>query len=300
MELASRQHGVVATRQLQMLGYNRASAARAAKVGRLHRVHRGVYAVGHTDLSWNGRCMAAVLACAPAVASHWSAAWLWGLAQYRPSSFDLIVPSRRGHRRRDFFVHYAPLAREDVADADGIPATSFERTFLDLAARWPESLPKLLERAEEAEDEEGRRRFDLRGFESLLARTPSHRGYAPLAKALRLYRPDPALTRSGLERRFRALVRRAGLPLPAANYVIGRFEIDAYWEAEQFGVELDVFATHGSRLAFERDRERADELLASGVEIVRITDIRLEREPEAVMSRVAAHLERRRRTGGFN
>ena len=240
--------------------------------------------------------MAAVLACAPAVASHWSAAWLWGLAQYRPSNFDLIVPSRRGHRRHEFFVHYSPLAPEDVAVADGIPVTSFERTHLDLAARWPRSLPKTLERAEKAEDDDGRKLFDLRRFESLLARSPHHPGHTRLSKALRLYRPDPAVTRSGLERDFRSLLRASSLPLPSPNVFVGRYELDCYWPMERFCVELDVFATHGSRRSFEADREREDDLMLEGIEVMRVTDVRLEREPEAVIARVAEHLERRRRT----
>src|SRR5690348_5321583 len=99
--VAAEQHGVVSARQLESFGYARSTIADLAKAGRLHRIHRGVYAVGHTDLSWHGHCMAAVLARAPAVASHWSAAWLWGLPQRRPALFHLTAPSRR-HRRRDF------------------------------------------------------------------------------------------------------------------------------------------------------------------------------------------------------
>jgi very-short-patch-repair endonuclease len=297
--LATAQHGVVSTRQLKTLGYTRSSASKANGVGRLHRLHRGVYAVGHTDLTHKGRVMAAVLACTPAVASHWTAGWLWGLFQTN-SSIHLTAASRR-HRRADFVVHYAPLEPEDVCSEDGIPTTSLARTVLDLAPLVErERLARVLQRAEELEDDDGRRLFDRRDFESLLARTDGHRGHARLAKALRLYRPDPAVTRSDLERDFRALVRRAGLPLPASNYAVGPYEIDAYWEAERFGVELDVFATHGSRLSFERDRERADDLLAKGIEITRVTDIRLEREPDQVMERLREHLARRRRAPAFN
>ncbi|MGE0066100.1 MAG: hypothetical protein AB7T48_02000 [Solirubrobacterales bacterium] len=60
-------------------------------------------------------------------------------------------------------------------------------------------------------------------------------------------------------------------------------------------VELDVFETHGTHVAFERDRERQDDLLAIGIEMVRVTGPRLKREPQAVVRRVAEHLERRRR-----
>lgn len=299
MDLATAQHGVVSTRQLKTLGYGRNSAAKAARVGRLHRIHRGVYAVGHTDLTWRGRCMAAVLACLPAVVSHWTAGWLWGLFQ-TSSTLHLIIPTAR-RPRRPFQLHVGSLMDQDAIEVDAIPVTSLARTILDLAPLVDEErLAQLLKRAEELEDEEGRRLFDLRDFETLLARPSRHPGRARLSKALRLYRPDLSVTRSGLERRFRTFVRRAGLPLPASNYVVGPYEIDAYWEAERFGVELDVFATHGSRLSFERDRERADDLLAMGVEIIRVTEVRLEREPDEVMERLREHLARRRRTLAFN
>jgi very-short-patch-repair endonuclease len=279
-DLATKQHGVVSTRQLKVLGYNRASAARAARVGRLQRLHRGVYAVGHEKLSWEGRCMAAVLACAPAVASHWTAAWLLGLARYRPSSFDLTVPSRRGHRRWDFFVHYAALADEHLAQADGIPVTCLERTHLDIAARWPDALPKLLERSEKSN------RFDLRKFESLLDRTSGHPGHGSLKKALRAYRPEPVLLRSNLERDFRDLLRDSSLPIPSHNFIVGPYELDCYWPQHHFCVELDTFGTHGSRRSFEEDRIRQRELRKLGVEVERVTDLQLEREPEQVLAAV--------------
>jgi very-short-patch-repair endonuclease len=297
--LAAAQHGVVSAAQLERLGYTRSGVGRHAASGRLHRVHRGVYAVGHTELTHHGQVMAAVLVAAPAVASHWTAGWLLGLFRTN-SAIHLTAPTRR-HRRAEFRVHYSDLATEDAGVFNGIPATSLARTILDLTPLVDaERLARLLQRAEELEDDEGRKLFDLRDFELLLAGTNGHPGHARLATALRLYRPDPVVTRSGLERRFRALVRRAGLPSPATNYVVGPFEIDAYWEAERFGVELDVFATHGSRLSFERDRERADELLAMGVEITRVTDVRLGREPDQVMTRLGEHLARRRRTAAFN
>jgi very-short-patch-repair endonuclease len=90
------------------------------------------------------------------------------------------------------------------------------------------------------------------------------------------------------------LIRAASLPLPSQNVNLGPYELDCYWEAERFCVELDVYATHGSRRSFEADREREDDLLLLGVELIRVTDVRLGREPDAVLARVAAHLERRR------
>ena len=294
-DLATAQHGVVSTRQLKLLGYTRSSAAKAAKAGRLHRIHRGVYAVGHTDLTWKGNCMAAVLACVPAVASHWTAARVWGLVQSN-STFHLTVPSER-RAKKGFVLHFARLHREDVATEAGIPVTSLARTLLDLAPLVdPGRLARLLEAAEKLEDDEGRKPFDLREFASLLARSSHHPGYGPLRRALRLYRPELAVLRSNLERDFRALLRASSLPLPSHNVNVGAYELDCYWSEHRFCVELDVFATHGSRRSFETDREREDDLLLAGIEVMRVTDVRLEREPDAVIERLRSHLERRRRT----
>lgn len=288
LELATAQHGVVSTRQLAGIGYTRSSASKAHGVGRLRRVHRGVYAVGHVKLSWEGRCFAALLACAPSVASHLSAGWLWGLLRYRPTTFHLTAPTKR-RSKPGIAVHSSVLAEGDLAVVGNLPLTALPRTILDLASLLSETaLERMLERAEE------HRRFDLGAFDELLGRTAGHPGHGALRRALDIYRPESAFTRSGLERRFLELVRRAGLPEPSMNYVVGGFELDAYWEAERFVVELDVYETHGSHAAFERDRIRQEDLLLLGIGMTRVTGPRLEREPRKVMARIATLLEQRR------
>lgn len=236
--------------------------------------------------------MAAVLANEPAVASHKTAAWIWGLRRSRPEGIHLTAPTRR-HRRKPIVVHFARLAPEDHAVVDGIPVTSVARTMLDLAPSEPtRRLHQMIERAEE------RGSFDLRRFDRLLARAGGHPGRVKLRYALDTFKPESATLRSDLEKRFRRLVLAAGLPTPQTNVVVEGFELDCYWEAEGFAVELDVYATHGSRLSFEADRERADDLLLAGIEMIRVTGKRLDREPRETIARVAAHLERRRRTIG--
>lgn len=283
---------MVSARQLGGLGYPRKTISRWEMDGKLHRIYRGVYAVGHEALTWEGRCIAAVLANAPAVASHKTAAWIWELRRWRPGRFDLTAPTRR-HRREPIVVHFARLAPEDHAVVEGIPVTSLARTMLDLAPdEATKNLHQMMDRAEE------RKTFDLRHFDRLLGRAGGHPGRVKLRHALDTFKPEHAVLRSDLERRFRDLVIAAGLPTPQTNVFVEGYELDAYWEAEGFVVELDVYATHGSRSSFEADRERQDDLLLAGIELIRVTGVRLDREPRETIARVAAHLERRRRAGG--
>ena len=288
-DLAKKQDGVVSIRQLRALGYSHRAVERATNASRLHRIHQGVYAVGHTGLSLRGACLAAVLACGPgALLSHWSAAWLWGLLRTRPVPVHvttpiprkLHVPVRRHHSRT--------LTDEDRAVADGIPVTSVARPALALAARnRHERLDRLLQRAEELN------LFDLPAFESVLARNRGHRGNKPLRRAIVLYKPPP-FTRSGFERRFLRLLAENGFERPATGFNVAGYELDVYWPELRFGVELDVFATHGTRRSFERDRERREDLKLAGVEMTQITDIRVDREPRAVMGRLGQLLAQRR------
>ncbi|HWN73235.1 MAG TPA: hypothetical protein VNN15_05460, partial [Solirubrobacterales bacterium] len=78
------------------------------------------------------------------------------------------------------------------------------------------------------------------------------------------------------------------------NFYVAQYELDAYWPDLRFAVELDLFETHGTRAAFERDRRRQEELKLLGIEMIRITAPRLRREPEAVIGNLKTLLDRRR------
>jgi predicted transcriptional regulator of viral defense system len=291
--LAARQHGVVSIRQLERLGFWPTTVNREVAAGRLHRLHRGVYAVGHKRITWHGHCLAAVLANSPSVASHFTAGWLWGLLLYRPGGkFHLTTPNQR-HRKRDFVLHRAALAAEDQALVEMIPVTSLARTQLDLAAEVDVArICRFLARSEKEQT------LDLRALESVLDRCGHHPGRGTLRTALDVYTPDLTTTRSSVERRFRDLAVKAGLPPPSMNYVIAGYELDAYWPDERFAVELEVYETHGDRASFEADPVRHEELLLIGIESIRVTGSRLEREPATVIERVRTLLGRRRPRGG--
>jgi hypothetical protein len=207
-----------------------------------------------------------------------------------PIHVSTPIPRRM---RPGLLIHRSrPFSDEDAARRAGIPVTSVARTALDLAARVRfRSLQRFLQSAER----EGL--FDLPRFESVLDRNRGHRGRRPLRLAMALYEPPP-FTRSELERRFLELVSAAGLPRPVAGFVELQYELDVYWPQLRFAIELDVFETHGTRLSFEEDRLRHEELKLAGVEIVRITGPRLDREPRRVMERIHHLLAARARELG--
>src|SRR5437868_12855576 len=269
--LARRQHGVVSIRQLRKLGYSQKAVRRAAAAGRLHRLHRGVYAVGHTNLSLDGRCLAAVLASGPrALLSHYSAGWLLGLIATRPIPIHVTTPVPRRRRDAVRIHHSRTLTGADRTIERNIPVTSVARTALDLAAgvRF-RSLRRLIRRSEELNV------FDLTDFRSVLTRNDGHRGPAPLSRALAIYEPS-RLTRSEFEREFAAFAERFGLPPFATNFSAAGYEVDVYWPELRFGVELDVYATHGAPEPFEEDRRRAEDLKLAGIELTRVTAYRFE------------------------
>lgn len=68
-----------------------------------------------------------------------------------------------------------------------------------------------------------------------------------------------------------ALLDDHGLPRPETNTVVEGFEVDAAWREAKLIVELDGFATHGTRKAFERDRKRDRRLQAAGWRVIRLT-----------------------------
>jgi very-short-patch-repair endonuclease len=278
---------VVSIRQLTgPLGYSKSAVDRAVRAGRLHRLYRGVFAVGHTNLSLHAQCLASVLASGPeALLSHASAAWLWGLTKTSPLPASVSAPGYRKPRPSLRLHEARSLAADDRALRDGIPVTALPRTLLDLAATVRfEWLEKMIERSEDLE------LFDLRAVEGLLERTVGHQGHGRLRKAIVLYKPS-SFTRSTLEKLFLKLVFESRLPQPRTNFVAHGLELDCYWPEHRFAVELDVFETHGTRAAFERDRKRQEDLLLHGIATNRVTGPRLEREPREVMARIGRLLE---------
>ena len=290
--LAERQHGVVSVAQLRKLGLSPSAIRDRAAAGRLHRVHRGVYAVGHPLLPPRGRWMAAVLACErDAVLSHRSAAALWAIRPTARSGIDVTAPGRTGRRRAGIEVHdAATLEASDVTRVDAIPCTTVPRTLLDLAAVLDR---RALERAYEQAEVMGE--LDVSAVEGLLARSPRRHGLAALRAVVQAAAPL-ALTRNELEEQFLAICDAAGVSRPRVNAWIplagGGVEVDFLWPAHRLIVETDGHRVHGTRQAFERDRRRDRRLLLEGWRVVRFTWRQLVRDPDEVAATIRALLAR--------
>jgi hypothetical protein len=248
--LAARQHGNVAHRQLRALGLGDDAIDYRLRAGRLHVVHRGVYAVGYEVLTVHGQWMAAVLACGPgAVLSHRDAAALWRLLPSPSASIHVITRRSASHDRSRITVHRPRLLHpDDRSVCHRIPVTSVARTLFDIA---PMVSPSQLERA--WDESELRRLFDLRAVEAVRERSRGSRGVRAIDELLRDARPLPAITRSELERAFVRLCREYGIPEPSANIWIEGYQVDMAWPDQRLVVELDGGRYHDTRAARRRD-----------------------------------------------
>lgn len=280
-ELAERQWGVLCLAQLRELGVSRGAREHWLQSGRLRPLHLGVYALGHAALRREGRWLAAVLACGPhAALSHGSAAALWGIRATTATRIDVTAPRSRGplagirvHRSRG-------LAAEDVTTTLGITTTTVARTLLDLATSTSVAgLESALARAY------AQRLVDANDITAVVTRANGHHGTGTLRRAtLR----EPRITRSALERRFLNLVRAAGMPEPETNVWITldggeEWQLDVLWRRRQVIVELDGWATHRTRAAFEGDRARAARLTAAGFRHLRFTHRQIAADHAAVV-----------------
>lgn len=291
--LARAQHGPVAHRQLRTLGLSHEQIAYRLRVGRLIRRHPEVYLVGHEVLTREGRWMAAVLACGDgALLSHFDAGARLDLLPTRGTRIHVIRASTSGRApdpRRIRLHRFGTLRPWEGTVVDGIPVTTTGRTLLDLARHLhPTALEEIVERAIRLH------RFDLGEVTRCLREHPRQPGAPRLRRLLDdLAARDAAHVRSAFERDFLALCDDRGLPRPVANAQVEGLEVDAFWPRRRLIVELDGYAYHGGRAAFERDRERERDqrLTLAGYTVLRVTYRQMRDKPELLIRRLRLFLE---------
>ncbi|MGI8579869.1 MAG: DUF559 domain-containing protein [Solirubrobacteraceae bacterium] len=249
-------------------------------------MHRGVYAVGHANLSPDGRWLAAVLTAGPeATLFQGSAAALLDLRRTSRPAVDIATPNRRGRTRAGINAHRAKLHPDDITTVRRIPCTSVARTLLDCADVLDR---RGLERM--AEQAEILRIFDLNAVRTVLDRADGRHGAALLEAVLQDLAHAKPPTRNDFEREFLLLCEQAGVPRPRVNAPLGQIEPDFLWPDGRLIVETDGYETHGTRPAFERDRERDRTLVVEGWRVVRFTWRQVTRRPDEVVDTLRALL----------
>jgi very-short-patch-repair endonuclease len=280
--IAARQHGVLSVTQLHAAGVDQSAIKRRLKAGRLHRVHRRVYAVGHPRLSDEGRWMAAVLACGEGAAlSHRSAGELWGILRPRgprlsatresgPVDVTVLGTSGRKTQRGISLHRSSTLTAAQCTRREGIPVTRPARTLDDLRPGLSEA------------------EFGAALREAEFLRLPIGDWANTRAGSNAAHR-----TRTELESMFMAMVRRHRLPRPEVNVKVDRYEVDFLWRDEALIVEVDGWESHGTRSAFEEDRSRDARLKVLGFDVVRFTWLQVENEAALVARTIRALLAER-------
>jgi very-short-patch-repair endonuclease/predicted transcriptional regulator of viral defense system len=264
--LAAKQHGIITRRELISLGFSPDAIEHRIAQGRLHRIRRGVYAVGRPGLTRHGRWMAAVLACGSrASLSHRSAAALWGIGDETAGRIDISVRRRSEHRLAGIRARSRPaLPETDIVMKDGIPVTQPVRTLLDLATVLG---PREVERAVNEADKR-----DLVDPEGLREQLPSHAGEPGVAMLRALLDRDTfRLSDEELEVAFRPIAIGAGLPQPETKARVNGFEVDFFWPDLKLVIETDGLRYHRTPSAQARDHVRDQAHTAAGYTTLRFT-----------------------------
>ena len=267
--IAERDWGVLSIAELRACGLSAREVHTCVRRGWLHPLHRSVYAVGHRNLTLEGRLFAAVKACGEAaVLSHVAGAALRAAFEWDHRPVDVLVPGVGTRRHAGVLVHQTSrLDPRDVTRVRGIPVTSMARTALDCAAQLDEGELRRLVREAQA-----RKLVTLPQLTEVLLRLGPCRGSRRLA---RIIATGPAPTRSVLEDAVLDLILHGGLAHPDVNVPLRLGDRwvtpDFRWPEQRLVVEADGAAWHEHKLAREDDAERQAMLEAHGERILRVT-----------------------------
>ena len=287
--LVQRQHGAVSRGQLLGAGLTRNGIEHRLEIGRLRRVHAGVYAVGQLDLTREGRWMAAVLACGEgAVLSHGSAGALLRIVPRERGAIEVSVPRSNSIRRPGLRIHRPTcMYLEDRGTLRGIPVTSPVRTLIDLATFLT---VRGLEAAINAAD-----KHDLIDPETLRSALDDRHGQHGVRALREVLDPHVfVLTASELERWFLPIARRAGLPLPETGVWVNGFEVDFFWRDIGLVVETDGGRFHRTAISQTRDRKREHAHVQAGMLPLRFTHWQVRHEPARVIATLRSAASQRR------
>jgi hypothetical protein len=289
---------VLGRHQLLAMGFSKAALGRRLRAGRWARVYPGVYRIQGVPRTWHQQLMAACLWGGPgAVASHRSAAALWGFDGLSSEAIEIMTPRNLRDSSGLTVVHSgASMEQGDATRLGVIPTTTVVRTLFDLASVFDRiTLQQALDSAvrnKQATIDRIRRRLDRN-------RAAGKRGPAMLRQIVEELEAGENVPESVLERRILDLLLAAGLPPPVCQYEIrdenGRLlaRVDFAYPERRLAIEADGFKHHGNRRSYERDRARDSELAARGWTTLRFTWLQATNRPEEIPAKVSRALEQR-------
>jgi very-short-patch-repair endonuclease/predicted transcriptional regulator of viral defense system len=291
-KLASRQHGIVTARQLHLMGIDRHFIHRRVKRGYLHQIHRGVYAVGHPELSLRSQWMAATLAGGDGAAlSHLAAASLWGIWKRAVHGIDVVSPRAQSSRDGITYHRSREMRSTDVTTREQIRVTTIARTIIDLGDHLTaHQLASVLYEADYW------RLLDMARLEELIDRSLGRHQIAIVREAIALRATGSAGTRSPDEDRL--LVALMKTPWSACEVNVRRpipggtpIELDFCWPHVRLNVEVDG-SGHRRPEQVRADRKRDARLRAAGYTIMRFAGRDVRRGAGRVVDQVVKTLEK--------
>lgn len=250
--IAYRQHSLILREQALGVGMTDEMIRHRISTGRWIRVAPGLYRLAGVPVTWKQRALAACLISGPgAVASHRSAAVLWGVSGFRPGPLEITVPAGRSGRNALARVHRSDV---DGVRRDGVPVTRPSRMLHDLAGVVSEDA------FEEAVDDVLCRR---------LCRLEDLQGGGPVLREVLAAWNGDGLPEGVAEMRVVRALLTGGLPQPVRQYEIwvgGVFiaRVDLAYPPFRLAMELDGFRWHAGRRPFRSDRMRRNRVEAAG------------------------------------
>jgi very-short-patch-repair endonuclease len=279
--MAARQEGVICRWQLLECGMSASRISRWIDAKRLHRIHPGVYAVGHVALSDRGWLVAALLhAGRGAALSHGAGAWWMGLVQGRPARIDVCAP---GRRRSTPGVRIHRTTSMDRRFHRGLPVIALPSLLLQVAATAPYSVTR---RALSEADFQGL--LDVGAIQAALG--PGKEGSAVLRRALAIHLPQLARCQNDFEAEFLLVCERHGIELPEVNARVGRYRPDMLWRRQRVIAELDGRDAHTRPAQVARDHARDLDLRRLGLTVLRYTWAQVRYDADDVADDLRARL----------
>jgi very-short-patch-repair endonuclease len=298
--VAAKQHACIALRQCLEVGMSRSAVKRLTARRAWTIVGPAVYRVNGAPMTWHARVMAAVLAAGPdALASHRTAAHLWGLDGFGPTGrIEITVPRHTRRWRRSGVTVHETLAWNLTLPTTrwGIPVVGAPRALIDVAAVAHDEVTVL-----RALDEIRRRRLATwpQLWETFILHARRGRPGIVVCRAVLERRYGQTVPHGEFARLFMRMLEDAGLPAGKAEHPIvvdgHAYRVDLAYPDHRLAIELDDKGSHSTDAAFEADRIRDNRLRVGGWTVLRYTWQRFIETPSEIVAEVRAALDPNRR-----